>query len=248
MPSAPLARAPRVGVGDRRCRLRLSRRSRPGCDVGDRAHAVPLDLERPVLLVARQRADGRAIIGERSARASAPGPDPPAGPSGGSSSRSRSRRCADREQPVAAAQPLAVERDLDLARPPICAARTCPGPRSSSCRRRTGPWGSRRGTRGTRAGGPRCDRQAVVRRVGRDAVGDRPRGEHAVVLEAQVPVQAGGVVLLDDEPVAPADVAPARRLGGGVEVALGAVGGRVCPSSWLLALIVMIAEDVPSWT
>ena len=67
--------------------------------------------------------------------------------------------------------------------------------------------------------------QAVLGRVGGDTVGNRPRGEHAVVLEAQVPVQAGGVVLLDDEPV------PVLRGGAGlprglrrsVEIALGAV-------------------------
>ena len=52
------------------------------------------------------------------------------------------------------------------------------------------------------------DREAVVLRVLGDPVGDRPRDRDAVVLEAQVPVQAGRVVLLDDE--APA-VAVRRR-------------------------------------
>ena len=70
------------------------------------------------------------------------------------------------------------------------------------------------------------DRQAVVGRVRRDPVGDRPRGQHAVVLEAQIPVQARGVVLLDDEPRSAAGGAGgvAGGLGRGREVALGAVG------------------------
>ena len=45
-----------------------------------------------------------------------------------------------------------------------------------------------------------ADREAVVLRLLGQAVRDRPRRERAVVLEAQVPVQARGVVLLDDEP------------------------------------------------
>ena len=44
------------------------------------------------------------------------------------------------------------------------------------------------------------DREPVLGRVGRDPVRDRPRGQHAVVLEPQVPVQPRRVVLLDDEP------------------------------------------------
>ena len=43
------------------------------------------------------------------------------------------------------------------------------------------------------------DRLPVVLRVLRDAVRDRPGGEHAVALQPQVPVQAPRVVLLDHE-------------------------------------------------
>ena len=44
-----------------------------------------------------------------------------------------------------------------------------------------------------------ADRGAVVLRVERNTARERPRGERALVLEPQVPVQAGGRVLLDDE-------------------------------------------------
>ena len=44
------------------------------------------------------------------------------------------------------------------------------------------------------------------------------------MLEPQIPVQAGGVVLLDDEAVLVGPAGPrAGRLGRGVEVALGAI-------------------------
>ena len=60
------------------------------------------------------------------------------------------------------------------------------------------------------------DRDAVVLGVVGDPVGHRPRREHAVVLEAQVPVQAPRVVLLDDEALpAPAE-APSSPDGSGV--------------------------------
>jgi hypothetical protein len=69
-----------------------------------------------------------------------------------------------------------------------------------------------------------ADGEPVVLRLLGQAVGDRPRGERAVVLEAQVPVQARGVVLLDDEARrARAAVDLAGGLGRRREVALGAV-------------------------
>ena len=43
-------------------------------------------------------------------------------------------------------------------------------------------------------------REVVLARVDGIPFGTRPRREHAVVLEAEVPVQPRGVVLLDDEP------------------------------------------------
>ena len=76
-------------------------------------------------------------------------------------------------------------------------------------------------------------RQPVLGRVGRDPVRDRPRGEHAVVLEPEIPVQAGGVVLLDHEPGAVRGVGAVPRCSGGLrrllEVALGAVGAELLP-------------------
>ena len=55
----------------------------------------------------------------------------------------------------------------------------------------------------------RLDRLSVVVGVLGDPVGDRPRAQDAVALEPQVPVQAAGVVLLDDE----ARLVAARRRG-----------------------------------
>src|SRR5690606_12025358 len=69
-----------------------------------------------------------------------------------------------------------------------------------------------------------ADREALDFRIGGRAFGHRPRLQDAIGLEAQIPVQAGRVVLLDDEAVA-ALVAPA--LAGGLfrlfEVALAVV-------------------------
>ena len=74
-----------------------------------------------------------------------------------------------------------------------------------------------------------ADRQAVLGWIGRDSVGDRPRGQDAVVLEAQIPVQARGVVFLDHESRllgGARRLLPAARLRGLAEAALGAVGGE----------------------
>ena len=43
------------------------------------------------------------------------------------------------------------------------------------------------------------DGEPVLVGVGRDSPGKRPGSKRAFVLEPQVPVQPGGVVLLDDE-------------------------------------------------
>ena len=75
--------------------------------------------------------------------------------------------------------------------------------------------------------------EPVLVRVLRDAARQRPRDEHALVLEAQVPVQAAGVVLLDDE----AALVRRRRAsprGSGVFsksrfASVGARAGRPCP-------------------
>ena len=67
----------------------------------------------------------------------------------------------------------------------------------------------------------------VPRRLGQ-ALRERPRGEHAVVLEPQIPVQAPGVVLLDHEPAGcrSGSGLPGGRLGCGGEVTFGAVGAQ----------------------
>ena len=63
----------------------------------------------------------------------------------------------------------------------------------------------------------------------RQALRDRPGGEHAVALEAQVPVQAPGVVLLDHEPRRSprrAGACPPARLGVAAKSRLRAVALR----------------------
>ena len=126
-------------------------------DVGDRADPVPLDLERPVLLGARQ-------VGGRSGQHR----DDPLGHRLALRIRRRihavdhpvlvraSGVAADREQPVAAVEPLAVEGDLDLLVGPHVRLERPPVPDPHRARRRTPRPGSRPRTRGTRAGGPRC--------------------------------------------------------------------------------------------
>ena len=68
------------------------------------------------------------------------------------------------------------------------------------------------------------DGEVVLLRVRRDALGHRPGDEHAVALQAQVPVEAAGVVLLDRRS------GPARRR---LRLALrltvqGSAGSRAC--------------------
>ena len=69
------------------------------------------------------------------------------------------------------------------------------------------------------------DGEPVLAPVGWDPVGDRERRQHAIVLEAQIPVQASRVMLVDDEPrlFGLGRGRAARGLGRGLEVALGAV-------------------------
>ncbi len=73
------------------------------------------------------------------------------------------------------------------------------------------------------------DRLAVVRGILGDAVRHRPREQHAVVLETQVPVQAPRVMLLHDEARlrgllgAACSARPWRRLRRLPEVAFGAI-------------------------
>ena len=195
----------------------------PRLAVGDRAHAVPLDLEGPLGVVGRQLGQGRLHRLDRSRQRLAPG-------LGRVHAVDHPVLAAGLKQRVAAAHPLAVEAWRRSSSPPTSRPRRCRCPRSSSDRRRTRPSGSRRGSRGTRAGGPRCGRRAGCR-LGSSghAARQRPGDEHAVVLEPQVPVQPGRVVLLDHEPALRSPAAR-RALAGGLgrrlERALRAVGSR----------------------
>ena len=57
--------------------------------------------------------------------------------------------------------------------------------------------------------------------------GHRPRFQHAVDLDPEVPVEPRGVVLLNDELIAGlAGLLLARRFGGQLEIALGVIGGE----------------------
>ena len=64
------------------------------------------------------------------------------------------------------------------------------------------------------------DGEMVLLRMPRHAARQRPRHQHAVALEAQVPVQPGGRVLLDHEPLLVLFAERARRFGRGREVRL----------------------------
>ena len=174
--------------------------SLPGSERTSARDAVPLDLEGPALARRQRRRLARASAATKPGSGSAPG-------SRGSPMRWIIQSLpavfalpGEREQRVAARDPLAVELDLHLPRFPL---EDVVGPacrRRSSSRRRTGPSGCRRRTSGTRADGPRCGPRAGCRpaRV-REEARQRPRGERAVMLEPQVPVQPRRAVLLDDE-------------------------------------------------
>jgi hypothetical protein len=71
------------------------------------------------------------------------------------------------------------------------------------------------------------DGEPVLARILRNATGQREREQHPVVLEPQVPVQAAGVVLVDDEAVAVSgglSLALAARLRRLRRISLGPVG------------------------
>ena len=198
----------------------------PALDVADRAHAVPLDLVRP----ARRRPSGaapvrasigsiRSGIGSRSGSSRRIHPvDHPVLPVGA-------------EQDVAAAatrSPWKVtitssSRHLCVSYVPRSQIFIVPAPYSPCRDLAVEVQVLERVVLG-------ADREVVAARVRRDALRDRPRGQRAVVLEPQIPVQRARVVLLDDEPrrcVPPPPRAVAGRLRGGGEVALAAIGIEV---------------------
>src|SRR5262249_9043491 len=132
----------------------------------------------------------------------------------------------DREQRVARVETLAVEVNLDLAVLPL---EQLVGPLLPD-RHRPGAVGALPALaverQGLERGGLGAARQAGVVGGRGQPVRDRRRRERAVVLEAEVPVQARGVVLLDDEARQlrlRAALALARRLGRRLEIALGLV-------------------------
>ena len=69
------------------------------------------------------------------------------------------------------------------------------------------------------------DGEVVALGIGRDALGHGPGDEHAVALEAEVPVQAAGVVLLHDE------AGEVLALGSGVPSVPATPGSGVAPGS-----------------
>ncbi len=197
----------RAECGAQTAQLRIVRRDvaaaatlepRPASlDVRDRAHAVPLHLERVVVLVTREilreRREHRLdVLGQRLAirilgRVHAV--DHPVVAVG-------------LEQRVPAPGPIAVQRDdhfvvvhlvrlVAAAIPDAHAPAAVLAPRDVAFELEV----LERVVLGV-------DRQVVALRVEWDATRDGPRQQHPVVLEAKVPVHAPGVVLLDDEPTA----------------------------------------------
>ena len=180
--------------------------------VGDGAHAVPLDLEPPALQVGRQ-VGGQAREHRHDLRRHRLASrilgrihpvDHPVLP------RRLPLALVQREQPVAPAELLAVEGDLDLGVLELVGLVRAPVPDPH----RPGAVAALRDVALELEVFERMvlgvDRHTVVLRVLGDAVRDRPGDRDAVVLEAQVPVQARRVVLLHHE--AREAVSPRRRL------------------------------------
>ena len=180
---------------------------RPGLGVADRAHAVPLDLEGPVLVVARQRAGARQhrhdLVGHglgRRVGGRVHAVDHPV---------LRLVVLVDREQRVAPLHALAVQADLDLARLPLehLVGAAVPDAHRAGAVLALGDLALELEVLERVVLGVHGE-AVVLGRLGQ-AVGDREGDEDAVALQAQVPVQARGVVLLDDEAPAVARPPPA---------------------------------------
>ena len=82
------------------------------------------------------------------------------------------------------------------------------------------------------------DRQALVGRIERRALRHRPGLEDAIVLQAEIVVQPGGRMLLDDEArvLGRPNLGLAARLGGFLEIALGLVGRPVSSLPSIIAV------------
>ncbi len=155
--------------------------------VGQRAHPVPLHLQRPLPVVGRQVRLGAGQHGRQHPGQRLPLPvHHPVGPTG-------------LEQRVAAGQPATVQHHLDLAAGPldrlegaavpdrdraraVLAVRDAPGEPGVLQRMVLGVHG-----------------EVVHRGVVGHPLGHRPRDQHAVAFQPEVPVQPAGVVLLHHE-------------------------------------------------
>ena len=187
-----------VGLGDLATVATLEPQP-PRARIRDRAHAIPLDLEGPLLLRCRQgpgaREHRRYVLGQRRIgrvlRRIHPMDHPVALVLAGT---------ADREQAVAPVQALAVEDHLDLARLPFDELKRALVPDAH----RAGAVGALRDValelQVLERVVLRVDSEPVLLRRRRDPVRDRPRGGDTVVLEPQIPVQTRRMVLLHDEP------------------------------------------------
>ena len=109
---------------------------------------------------------------------------------------------AGAEQHVTPGDPAAVQHDHHLVVGPLLASRTCRGPRSTPARRRTRRAGMSPANDAYSSGWSSvCTARWLLLRVDRHALRHRPRHQHAVALQPEVPVQRAGVVLLDHERV-----------------------------------------------
>ena len=188
-------------------------------DVRDRTHAIPLHLERVVVLVTRE-----ALRERREHRFDVLGQRLPVGILGRVHAVDHPVVAVGLEQRVSTPGPIAVQRDDHLIRvhllrlvaaaiPDAHAPAAVLAPRDVAFELEV--------LEGVILG---VDGQVVALRVDWDATRDGPRQQHTVVFEAEVPVHAPGVVLLDHEPPTRLPVVgPAGGLRRRFEIALPAV-------------------------
>ena len=201
----------------------------PGRRVADRAHAVPLDLERPPAVLAWQlpglgehRDDALGHrLGVGVGRGAHPVDHPVlAGPA-----------LVEREERVGAVDALAVQHHLDLVVVPLedVVGAAVPDRHRPGAVLALGDLAVEVEVLQRVVLG--AHRQPVVLGGVGQEVRNRPAGQGAVVLEAQIPVQARGAVLLDDEAQL-----TRRRFGGAARCGL-----RGLPE---VALVAIIPEPV----
>ena len=202
--------------------VRLSRRMSSRLAVGDRPHAVPLELEGPAVLFTGERGQDRQhrldVTGHRLVvriRRWIHPVDHPVVPVG-------------LKQGVLALHPLAGEGGDHLVVPELLGLERPPVPDLDGPAAVLALGDLALEFQVLERMGLGADGQAVVLRVLRHAPGKRPRGERAVVLEPQVPMKPTRVVLLDHEAIALGLRLPAlaaARFRGLVERALALVVG-----------------------